>query len=140
MQGIDWDVEFSLGALSRRMRLLLAYFGGITGMAFFQMVARWIYAITVVAKKRWTYDGQLVQRRTLLWALPIVLLLDSGPGAIALTLFGVTRLFGDHPAELDWFFAGFGIAVLLFVYLTVTAGLRIRQRRLLNATPKPSNS
>src|SRR5258708_33495631 len=97
-------------------------------MIFWSMVLRWIGALAVVLEKRWTYRERPMKRRTLLWALPIVLLLHSGPWAIAtLSLIAFHILSARHATEWDWFFVGFAAGVVIM--LCGAAATVVRWRR-----------
>ena len=57
--------------------------GFIIAILVVTMLLRWFEAIRVVVAKSWTYGDEPRQRRALLWALPVVLTLHSGPWAVA---------------------------------------------------------
>ena len=110
------------------LALAAAYLGFFAGMIFWSMVLRWIGALAVVLEKRWTYRERPMRQRTLLWAFPIVLLLHSGPWAIAtLSLLAFHILCTRHATEWDWFFGGFAAGV--GIMLCVAAAIVVRWRR-----------
>lgn len=105
--------------------LSLSYLGFFLGLIVTQMAVRWALAIVVVLEKRWTYDEEPRQRRTLLWALPIVLLLHSGPWAIAVvTLVVFEFLSVPHSAGWNWFFGGFLLSVGFVAFAAFVGHLR----------------
>jgi hypothetical protein len=92
------------------------------------MLARWFEAIRVVIAKRWTYIDGPQQRRTLLWALPLVLTLHSGPWAAAVFVFLLWHL-ASGPGDLRGFVWGLIAGALFMALLIASALVRVRRRR-----------
>ena len=118
------------------MELLgLSYFGILVGMFFAQIVLRWIFVIGVVLEKHWIYGESPTQRRTLLWALPIVLVLHSGPWAIfAIALVAFEILSVVHPVGWNWFFGAFVFGVALIGGLAGVGFARVKKARAMRLT------
>src|SRR5882724_11341564 len=93
----------------------LAVLGVFAGILVFNMLLRWVHAIAIVSAKYWTYGESPRQRHTLIWALPIVLVLHSGPWAIVVT----TLIALNMPHSLEWklFFGGFVLGIALVGYI-----------------------
>jgi len=106
----------------------LAEVGFFVAVLLTSMIGHWIQAIAVVTAKQWTYGDEPQQSRTLLWALPIVLILHSGPWAIAAFLYFSWHVLLPHRAEWSGFFWGFGLALLLLALLMYRAHLQGRAR------------
>ena len=95
------------------------------------MLVRWLEAIQVVIAKSWTYGDEPRQRRPLLWALPLVLMLHSGPWALAVFLYLSWYLIG-RPENSPGF--GWGLtAGALFMGLLISSTFRRRRRLAANA-------
>lgn len=92
------------------------------------MLGRWFAAIQVVIAKRWTYIDSPQQRRTLLWALPLVLILHSGPWAAALFVFLLWQL-ASRPGDLRGFVWGLIAGALFMALFVASAWVRVRRRR-----------
>jgi hypothetical protein len=92
------------------------------------MLIRWFEAIQVVIAKSWTYGDEPRQRRTLLWALPVVLTLHSGPWAAAVFLFLSWHLV-IGPENLRGFGWGLAAGGLFMALLIFSALVRVRRRR-----------
>jgi hypothetical protein len=102
--------------------------GFFVAVVLVTMVARWFEAIQVVIAKRWTYIEEPEQRRTLLWALPVVLFLHSGPWAAAVFVFLLWQL-ASGPGDLRGFVWGLIAGASFMVLLIATALVRVRRRR-----------
>ena len=92
------------------------------------MLIHWFEAIRVVIAKSWTYGDQPRQRRTLLWALPIVLTLHSGPWAAGVFVFLVWH-FLTGPENFRGFVWGVAAGALFMALIMTSALVRIRRHR-----------
>ena len=111
------------------MRFLIsAEIGFFAAILTVSMVGHWIQAIAVVLEKHWTYGDELIQRRTLLWALPIVLTLHSGPWFIVvLVIIGWQMFSVPHAAGLTGALWGFLAGILLMASLMCFALVKVRR-------------
>jgi hypothetical protein len=91
------------------------------------MLARWFEAIQVVIAKNWTYGDEPQQRRTLLWALPVVLILHSGPWAATAFAFLLWHLL-HGPENLLGFGSGLTAGAVFMAMLITSASVRARRR------------
>jgi hypothetical protein len=105
--------------------LLQGEAGFLVALLVITMLFRWLWAIRVVTAKQWVYDGQLQQRRKLLWALPIVLILHSGPWTVG--------VFGFLSWELiiaeKWAGYGWGLVAGVLLMTSLACATLARQRR-----------
>jgi len=117
--------------------ITFAYLGFFVGMVICQMVLRWAFAIAVVFEKRWTYGDVPVERRTLIWALPLVLFLHSGPWMLVVVSLILVHLADtSHSAAWNWLAGGtLSGAGLLALATGVKLGRlrRMRAARYVNA-------
>jgi len=114
-----------LGGISVRF-LGQAEVGFIAAILVAGMLIRWFEAIQVVIAKSWTYGDEPRQRRTLLWALPIVLTLHSGPWAVAVFFFLSWHLVSG-PENLPGFGWGLAAGTLLMAWLLYVGLVRVRR-------------
>ena len=111
--------------------ITFAYLGFFVGIAIFQMVLRWAFAIAAVFEKRWTYGDVPVERRTLIWALPLVLFLHSGPWILAVaTMISVHLMGTPHSAAWNWLAGGTLLGAGL---LALAAGVKLGRLRRMRA-------
>ena len=120
-------LPYSLGGMSIQF-LGLAEAGFFAVLLVVTMLLRWFEAILFVIAKRWTYDDEPRQRRTLIWALPVVLTLHSGPWAAAVFAFLSWYLVSGvgEPSGFGW---GLGAGALLMASLICSALIRARRHR-----------
>jgi len=105
-----------------------AELGFFVAILLVAMLVRWFAAIQVVIAKRWTYIDRPQQHRTLLWALPLVLILHSGPWAAAIFVFLLWQL-ASRPGDLRGFVWGLIAGALLMALFIASALVRVRRRR-----------
>ena len=105
-----------------------AELGFFVAIVLVGMLTRWFAAIHVVIAKSWTYGDEPRQQRTLLWALPVVLILHSGPWAAAAFLFLLWHL-ATGPENLHGFSWGLAAGALFMALLITSALVRVRRRR-----------
>ena len=105
--------------------LLQGELGFFVALVVFTMVLRWLWAIRIVTAKQWVYAAGPQQRRNLLWALPIVFFLHSGPWAVVAFGFVSWHLI----TAASWSGCGWGLVIggLLMAFLTGLAVARMRR-------------
>ena len=110
------------------LSFLAVPWGIIAGMMLISLAGRWVYAIYTTVRSYRSGNPGLGTRRPFIWALPIVVLLHSGPWALAtacyLAYYGLSR---PHGPWLLWFFGGVAISPL-FVGFAVMRASRRRKR------------
>ena len=103
--------------------------GMLAGSMLLSFSAHWVAVIYTTAKKHWVYPGP-TRKRQLIWALPLAVLLHSGPWALAIAGY-LSYYAWSHPHGpwLLWFFGGTTISVILPA-LAVWRGRRLRGKRM----------
>lgn len=112
--------------------------GVLAGSMLLSFIARWIAAIYTTVKKYRVYPGP-VKKRELIWALPLAVLLHSGPWLLAIAGYLSYYAWSNpHGPWLFWFFGGAAISLIL-TPLAACRGLRLRNRRIANERAKASH-
>jgi len=106
---------------------LAAVYGLIAGVFVFGVAGRWVAAIAETLRQYRPDNAVEPPRRPLAWALPLVLLLHSGPWVLAiagyLSYYVLSR---PHASWWLWFYVGVALSPLFVCGLI----LRMRRKRL----------
>ena len=106
--------------------LLQGELGFFVAIVLFTMALRWLWTLRTVTAEEWVYAGELKRRRSLVWALPIAVLLHSGPWALAVFGFLSWHLIRTE----GWFGYGWGLLIgALFMATLAAVGLARTRRR-----------
>jgi len=108
--------------------IMAAFWGLFAGVFILGAVGRWLYAIVNTVQ---TYQANAPggrPQRTLLWTLPLVVVLHSGPWILAIAGYlSYYLLSRPHASWWLWFYVGASFAPVLMVAILVHARWRRKQ-------------
>ena len=113
------------------LNFLPPFLGFLVGSLVFNRTLQWIFAI-VIGVKEWRagYGSP--------WAIPLYLLLHSGPWLLATTVFLAVEVFSKpHEPWWPWFFAGEAFAVTYLGFIVLRYTMKHRPGPNNSFKPKP---